>query len=256
MEKEVKLIWINKVVANNNLYLVYVNDNNTPYKFTEEQMISNRIIKGNSFYEEEWLNIINSLSDGILYEKALNHINYKPRSKFEIINYLENLNASSDVIDNIVNKLEINNYINDDRYAKFFVLEEIRKQKGPNAIKYVLLTKGINEDIINKYLSEYTYEFLYENALDMANKTLKTVLGLPVSKQKESVYTRLYRMGYDSLIISNVINSLNYSNIDFDKLKKEYLKIKDKLVDENKIIQKLLSKGYSYIDIIKVINKE
>ena len=76
-------------------------------------------------------------------------------------------------------------FIDDDRYARIFVEEEIRHQKGPNAIKHVLLTKGIDEIIINKYLENYSNELLFENALDMGNKTLKTVIGLPIQKQKE-----------------------------------------------------------------------
>ena len=55
MEKEVKLIWIKRIVLKNNLYLVYVNDLDTPYTFTLEQIVSNRIITGNSFYENDWL---------------------------------------------------------------------------------------------------------------------------------------------------------------------------------------------------------
>ena len=89
----------------------------------------------------------------------------------------------------------------------------------------------------------------------MANKTLKTVIGLPVSKQKESVYTRLYRMGYDYSIINQVLSVIEYSSLDFNKLMKDYLKICEKEQDQNKIIQKLLAKGYNYSDIKKLISE-
>ena len=136
----------------------------------------------------------------------------------------------------------------------FFIEEEIRHQKGPNAIKHVLLTKGIDEIIINKYLENYSNDLLFENALDMGNKTLKTVIGLPIQKQKESVYTRLYRMGYDYSMITKVLSMLEYSSLDFERLEKDYLKIKSKEENQNKIIQKLLAKGYNYSDIKQVIN--
>lgn len=255
MEKSEKLIWIKKVVAKGKKYLVYINDETEGISFTEEGIINNRIIKGNSFYEKDWEKIIKSLDEGLLFDKVLKYIDYKPRTEKEVINYLEDHNATPSNIKNIIKKLKTINFIDDDRYARIFIEEEIRHQKGPNAIKHVLLTKGIDESIILKYLEEYSIELLYENALDMGNKTLKTVIGLPLQKQKESVYTRLYRMGYDYGIINRVLNVLEYSELDYDKLEKDYLKLKNKEENQNKIIQKLLAKGYNYSDIKKVISE-
>lgn len=254
MEKCEKLVWIKKIVAKGKKYLVYVNDETEGISFTEDQLINNRIIKGTSFYEKDWKKIVKSLDEGLLLDKVLKYIDYKPRTEKEVIEYLEDHNATPTNIKNIVKKLKEINFIDDDRYAHIFIEEEIRHQKGPNAIKHVLLSKGIDETIITKYLCEYEDELLFENALDMGNKTLKTVIGLPVSKQKESVYTRLYRMGYDYSIINQVLSMLEYSSLDYSKLEKDYLKIKEKETDQNKIVQKLLAKGYNYSDIKKVIN--
>jgi SOS response regulatory protein OraA/RecX len=60
-------------------------------------------------------------------------------------------------------------------------------------------------------------------------------------------------MGYDSSIINKVLSLLEYTEVDLIKLKKEFNKIKEKESNQNKIIQKLLTKGYEYTDIIKVI---
>ena len=254
MDKEEKLIWIKKVVLKGKKYLVYINDEDEGISFTEDQIVNNRIVKGNSFYEKDWKKIIKSLDEGILLDKTLKYIDYKPRTKKEVIDYLEEHNATVSNIKNIVKKLTEINFIDDDRYACIFIEEEIRHQKGPNAIKHALLTKGIDEIIINKYLENYSNELLFGNALDMGNKTLKTVIGLPIQKQKESVYTRLYRMGYDYSMITKVLSMLEYSSLDFERLEKDYLKIKSKEENQNKIIQKLLAKGYNYSDIKQVIN--
>ena len=254
MEKEEKLIWIKKVVSKGNKFLVYVNDETEGVIFTEDGIVNNRIIKGNSFYEKDWQKIVKSLDEELLVDKVLKYIDYKPRTKQEVINYLEEHNATPDNVNNIIEKLISIKYIDDDRYAKIFIEEEINRQKGPNAIKHVLLTKGIEEDVILKYLSGYSNEFFYENALDMGRKTLKTVIGLPLSKQKEAVQSRLYRMGYDVSIITKVLNVVEYSLLDHDKLVNDYLKIKVKIQDQSKVIQKLLTKGYNYNDIKKVID--
>jgi SOS response regulatory protein OraA/RecX len=62
-------------------------------------------------------------------------------------------------------------------------------------------------------------------------------------------------MGYDYSIINRVLAILEYSELDFSKLEKDYLKLKSKEEDQNKIIQKLLAKGYSYSDIKKFISE-
>lgn len=253
MEKEEKLIWIKKVVSKGKKYLVYINDEEEGISFTEDQIVNNRIVKGNSFYEKEWKKIVKSLDEGKLFDKALKYIDYKPRTEKEVIDYLEEHDATPLMIKNIIKRLKSINFIDDDRYAKIFIEEEINHQKGPNAIRHTLYTKGITDEIIDKYLTIYDDDYLFDNALDMGRKTLKTVVGLPVVKQKESVYTRLYRMGYDYSIINRVLAVLEYSELDFSKLEKDYLKLKSKEEDQNKLIQKLLTKGYNYSDIKKLI---
>ena len=52
MDKEEKLIWIKKVVLKGKKYLVYINDEDEGISFTEDQIVNNRIVKGNSFYED------------------------------------------------------------------------------------------------------------------------------------------------------------------------------------------------------------
>jgi regulatory protein len=253
LSNDEKLIWINKVVCKGNNYLVFINDTLTPITFTENQIVNYRIVKGNSFYKKDWDEIIKSLDEGVIFDKVVKYIDYKPRTEKEVFDFLDNLNIDDVKISNIIQKLKEINYINDDRYAKNFIEQEIRNQKGPNAIKHVLYSKGIETKVIENYLCNYNNELYFDNAYDMGLKTLKTCIGLPLQKQKESVYSRLYRMGYDSLVINKVLSLLEYTEVDLIKLKKEFNKIKEKENNQNKIIQKLLTKGYEYTDIIKVI---
>ncbi len=254
MSEEKKLVWIKKVEKKGKKYLVYINDEDEGIAFTEEQIVSYRIIKGNSFYQEAFEKIIESLDVGKAFDKVLKYIDYKPRTEKEVFDYLEDLALSKEQIDELILKLKNIHFIDDERYAKIFVEEQIRHQYGPNMIRHQLLNKGITQELIDKYLTEYDHNMMYENALDMANKTLKTVIGLPFLKQKETIYSRLTRMGYDYSIINQVLNKLSYSEVNIDLLIKEYQKLLNKEFDQNKIITKLMAKGYSYQDIKKVIN--
>ena len=114
MEKSEKLVWIKKVVSKGKKYLVYINDEEEAISFTEDQLVNNRIIKGTSFYEKDWKKIIKSLDEGILLDKALKYIDYKPRTEKEVIDYLEEHNATPTNIKNIIIKLKEINFIDDD----------------------------------------------------------------------------------------------------------------------------------------------
>ena len=85
MEKCEKLVWIKKIVAKGKKFLVYINDDDEGISFTEDQLISNRIIKGTSFYEKDWKKIVKSLDEGLLLDKTLKYIDYKPRTEKEVI---------------------------------------------------------------------------------------------------------------------------------------------------------------------------
>ena len=48
---------------------------------------------------------------------------------------------------------------------KTISFKEINHQKGPNAIRHTLYTKGITDDIMDKYLINYDDDYLFDNAL-------------------------------------------------------------------------------------------
>ena len=97
-----KLVWIKKVQKKGQKYLVFVDDETDGIVFTEDQIVSNRIIKGNSFYQKDWNKIVDSLDEGIIFEKVLRYIDYKMRSEKEVIIYLEDKGVDSDLIDKLI----------------------------------------------------------------------------------------------------------------------------------------------------------
>lgn len=247
------LVWIKQVVKKGKKYLVYINEQTEGIAFTEDQIVNYRIIKGNSFKQSEFEQIIAALDIGKIYDKVLKYIDYKPRTANEVITYLSNYALTEDQINEILVKLKQIRFVDDERYTKTFIEEQIRHQVGPKMIRHQLLNKGIEIVLIDQYLIHYEDQDVVSNALAIANKTLKTVVGLPIVKQKETIYSRLNRMGYDYAIINKVLSTISYSEVNSELLIKEYLKLVAKEKDQNKIINKLMAKGYNYQEIKKVI---
>lgn len=254
MEKE--LVKIIKVVAKGKKYLVSTDIDDNEYKFSENQIVTNRIIKGAIFTIEDWTNIVNNQNSSLLFDQMLHFIDYKLRTKKEVINRLVEKKASEEDINKIIDRLESIGYIDDNRYVSIFVQESIRDLKGPSYIRFTLEQKGISTNAINKELEEVDYIIFEDNALLLASKYQKTVLNHPANKQKELIMQKLARNGFSFDMINKAIRELSFEEDNQEKLALEYEKVYVKTNDKNKTITSLLQKGYKYEDIKKLTRKE
>lgn len=249
---EVKIL---KVQKKGKKYLVYTNLDFDPVPFTEDGVVDNRIIKNAIFDEKTWKKIVKSKDQLLMFDKVLHYIDYKPRTTKEIINYLEEKEVTETEIEKIIKRLKDVHYLDDDKYTKQFIDEAIKNKKGPVMVKLKLQQLGIVDFLINKYLVNYSLDIEMENAFSIAIKYQKQNSKYPTKKQKELIYQKLIRDGFNSEIAIKVLNNLNYNEDSFENLEKEYLKLKDKGYDYNKIITALLSKGYQYENIKKLVKK-
>lgn len=246
---------VEKVKKRSNRYLVTMSSGDE-YSFSEDEIVNYQILKDKSFTIEEFNEILSGRVYQNYFDKAARHIDYKARTKYEITRYLISLGARNEELDEVIKKLESIGFINDEVYTSHYVELAIINEDGPNAISNYLLVRGIDKDLISKYLSKYTKELMASNAGDIANKTLKKVIGLPVDKQKLSVYSRLIRLGYPSELIYDILNKLSYSSVDLKLLQKEYDKLACKGYDSVHIFNKLLQKGYCSEDINIIIKSK
>lgn len=253
MEKEI--VKVEKVTAKGKKYLVSVDINSEEYKFTENQIVSNRIIKGALFTLDEWNKIVESSNVSLLFDQMLHFIDYKLRTKKEVIEKLRLKKASESDIKQIIERLENVGYIDDNRYLELYIENAIRELKGPYLIKYTLEQNGIDSYLITKALEKISDDIFLDNAIELAKKYQRTVSNNPKNKQIELIKQKLARNGYYMDVINSSVRSLTFGEDDLEKLKDEYLKIFEKTNDQNKTITSLLGKGYSYSDIKKIKNE-
>ena len=252
MNDNEELVWITKVEKKGKKYQVYTTDSEEILLLTEDAIVNNRIIKGNSYSKDEFKKIKKSVDEVNIFDSILKFIDFKMRTEKEVREKLLTKTTEEKIINNIIKRLKELNFIDDERYTKIYIEQEIRKNSGPKLIKYNLISKGINEELIDKYLNNLDENSQREMALNIGKNTLKSLAGEPINKQKEALYNKLTMKGYNTNIINYVMNNIEYQDVDYDKLKALYEKIKEKENDKNKIIQKLLSKGYEYSDIKKL----
>lgn len=247
---EVKIL---KIEKKGKKYLVYTTEDEEPIKLTEDAIVNNRILKDALFDKEGWEKIKKGKDTANLFDKVLHYIDFKPRTEKEVIDYLIKKEAEQETIDEIITRLKDIRYLDDNKYALAFIEEGIKNKKGPQLISYQLVELGINKNLIQHHLEIYTYELQIENATIIAKKYQQLQLKHPAKKQRELIYQKLIRGGFDHNIINIVIEQLVFFEDSIDKLEEEYQKLLLKKLDRNKIIASLMSKGYCYEDIKKVI---
>lgn len=134
-----------------------------------------------------------------LKTQVLKYILYKKRSEAEIRQKFSK-NAGK-MLDNVVQYLKDNNYINDEIYIEKTVNEYKRlKNMSIKEIEYKLLTKGISKDKIENYI--------YNNKEDLLEYELNSANNVAVKKKnilsQEEIIIYLKKKGYSRDSISSI----------------------------------------------------
>src|SRR5699024_12396129 len=78
--------------------------------------------------------------------------------------------------------------------------------KGPLFVKQELTkTKGIQEDIVNEAISQYTDEMQYRRALKIEEKRMNSQSNHSIKKQLQQLQATLKRNGHTKNIIEKVV---------------------------------------------------
>ena len=225
--------------------------NNVSYNVTEDLIVKYTLIKSKELSENELDLIKIEIANENLLLKVYNYISYQFRSEYEIIKYLEELNATDIQINDIIIKLKSLNMIDDDNLSMSLLNNCITQLKGPKAYKNKLYERKI--DIIHEYSEEEQIETI-KKAIE---KNIDKNIELPALKQKSLLMQKLLRDGFEDEYVFRLINQIEFVETDeqIERLKQELNKLQIKYSKysdyekKNKIINSLMSKGYSYNQI-------
>jgi len=141
---------------------------------------------------------------------AYKYANYKPRTEQQVIQRLRQQDFPDDEINQALAFLRQFNLINDEKYAKDY-LEELMKRKpsGKKAVIAELLKKGINKDLCEKtVVDNYPEDDPSDLALKAAEKKMRMLRHKESDKQKQSLINFLQRKGFDWETIIKTVSSV------------------------------------------------
>jgi regulatory protein len=203
---------------------------------------------------------------------ALKLIERSYKSEKEIFDKLLKKEYDEKTIARAMAFLKSYNFLNDEQFATLYIRENIKSQ-GKNKIKFSLLKKGIDEDVIEEKLKEVDGNAEFRTALSLAEKKYRVLAKSENDYRK--IYSKLWeyllRNGYSKDIIDETLTRIvkpveqeiihDEQGTDMEELRrlaeKRYAVVAKSEDNQQKIYRKLsdylMRRGYSWEEIKKVL---
>ena len=245
---------INKFTkSRNGMYIVTLEDS-SKVKIHEDLILKHNLLITKNLDDKEKEEIYEENKTYEIYEVATSYINKKLRSVKELEKYLKKKEYSSSDIENVIELLKKNGFLDDTLYAKSLIHDKIvLTMDGPNKIKKELEDNNISYSLIEDLISEYTEELELERIEKLTDKQIKLNNNKGSNLLKKKIQMYLLNLGYNIDLINRVLNSKKL--VDDTLYKKEYEKEYNKLSKkysgkelEYKLKQRMYQKGFSYND--------
>lgn len=201
-----KITSIKRQYGNKNKISIFI-DGEYSFSIREDDYFKFDLYPNREITQSEINNIINTckFSDAKLH--AINYIGLRVRCQKDIETKLSSLGYEPDVIKLVLDELTEKNFINDELYARKYIMNRIKlSPRSKLMLKYELLSKGINEDIIDYTLKDISFDD-ETAALDLATKKLA---GNDINdiNVKRKLIAFLKRRGFADSAIWSAVNKL------------------------------------------------
>ena len=233
-------------------YKVFL-DNSMELSLYEEVILKYNLLLTKEIDEDGLIEIDKCNQEYDVYYVALNSINSRYKSIYDLRMTLLKKEYPEELIDKAIDKLIKQGYLNDRMFAKSYINNKmITSNSGPFKIEKELLEKKIDLDIIKEELEVFTEEEQITRIRKLIEKGIKTNHNRGGIVLKQKIYNDLKLFGYDISLINRIISDYTFEN-DENIAKKEYEKLYRKYSRKyegyelkQKIREKMYQKGLSY----------
>lgn len=183
------------------------------------------------------------------YNLAIKYLKSRQRSKKEIYEYLNKKEIDKRYIDEIIELLINQGYLNDEFYINSYIHDKILlSSDGPLKIKKYLLSNNLDSDLVNSKMLEYTEELEVERIKKIINKLIKSN-NKSNYNFKIKIKNYLIDLGYNIDLVNKEVSKINIDDSNLfekekDKLYKKYGKKYSGYELDMKVKQALYMKGY------------
>jgi len=151
-----KITAIKQQVKRQGRYSIFV-EGKYAFSLSDTALLQQKLSIGQELTESEIRELKKLSDDDKIYNATLNYLAIRLRSKWEIETYLKRKNASPPLSEEILNKLSINNLINDERFAKAYINDrQLLRPSSKRKLMLELAQKHVPKEVIDEVLTEET----------------------------------------------------------------------------------------------------
>lgn len=149
-----KITAIKQQVKRQDRYSIYV-DEKYLFSFSQSELLNSGIKVGQELSGEELAELQSTAVTDKAYDRVLNLISHRPRSEWEIRDYLRRKDLTDHAITTVVNRLREGGYLDDVDFAKRWVAtRRLLKSTSKRRLSQELRQKRVANDIISVVLEE------------------------------------------------------------------------------------------------------
>tara|TARA_Y100000748_G_scaffold226371_1_gene190752 strand:+ start:216 stop:656 length:441 start_codon:yes stop_codon:yes gene_type:complete len=139
----------------------------------------------------------------VVYNKALDLVSRREHSRHELMQKLnKRFPESMPIIEEALDKLELNNILDDERFIEMYLNARARKGFGPKKIEMELYSKKVDPMLIGNAIEGY--ESWIENAENVLKKKFNSMKPTDYkSKMKQKQF--LFNRGFSTQIIERIL---------------------------------------------------
>ena len=197
------------------------------------------------------------------YRRCLTKLSIRDRSVKEMQDWLKaNTECDSEQIEEIIDRLVRNAYLDDRSYCEAEVLRMKSALYGEDKIRRSLERKGIGTEIADEVLQRYNDEG--ENARILADKILKKKRSASSRRTTDFIRTKLVQSGFSADLANSVIEKLDFSNVrnnedknlrtQIDKARRRYSRKYSGFELKARVYKSCVQQGYSSEDTIRILD--
>ena len=143
-------------------------------------------------------------------DKMAKYCAYQERCVKEVRDKLKTFDIAEEEKTKILDYLLDNRFVNDERYAKAFVRGKVNQSGwGVNKIRFHLIQKGIDKDIIDKALGQTDEEAYRQRLIDILKTKTKTIKADSDFEKKRKLAAYAMQKGFEGALVWEVLKDLD-----------------------------------------------
>lgn len=194
-------------------------DGEYAFPVSEAVLIKLGLFKGLELTPERREEIEKENNAYMAYTVAVDYLSYGLRSEKEVRDKLWDSEISPAYIEPTIQRLRDQKYLDDRIYGESYTRTAANiNRKGPGVIAQELKRKGLDEETINLSLEQYPEETQFENAVFLAEKTLRKQSRRSSRESGQKVRLFLQQKGFDRDLINRVFEDLDTEKSEEDEM--------------------------------------